>query len=145
MSVYNFEAADVEKAWEHLRLYESECHALLARYNELSKASGDRGGLVSGHDFSRAENGIEKDTALAAEAKDRDDRSGREPANDGPPDDRRPTTDDRLDRFPLLAAYELCLKCSHLFNILDARGAISVTARVGVIARIRQLAVGVAQ
>src|ERR1700731_3563522 len=33
-------------------------------------------------------------------------------------------------RFPLLAAYDLCLKCSHLFNILDARGAISVTERV---------------
>ncbi|HEX7289318.1 MAG TPA: glycine--tRNA ligase subunit alpha [Candidatus Angelobacter sp.] len=49
------------------------------------------------------------------------------------------------DRFPLLAAYELCLKCSHLFNILDARGAISVTERVGVIARVRQLAVGVAK
>ncbi|HLK54142.1 MAG TPA: glycine--tRNA ligase subunit alpha [Candidatus Angelobacter sp.] len=47
--------------------------------------------------------------------------------------------------FPLLAAYELCLKCSHLFNILDARGAISVTERVGVIARIRQLAVGLAK
>jgi glycyl-tRNA synthetase alpha chain len=37
------------------------------------------------------------------------------------------------------------LKCSHLFNILDARGAISVTERVGVIARIRQLAVGLAK
>ena len=49
------------------------------------------------------------------------------------------------DRFPLLAAYELCLKCSHLFNLLDARGAISVTERVGVIARIRQLAVGLAK
>ena len=47
-------------------------------------------------------------------------------------------------RFPLLGAYELCLKCSHLFNLLDARGAISVTERVGVIARIRQLAVGLA-
>jgi glycyl-tRNA synthetase alpha chain len=50
-----------------------------------------------------------------------------------------------LSRFPLLGAYELCLKCSHLFNLLDARGAISVTERVGVIARIRQLAVGVAK
>jgi glycyl-tRNA synthetase alpha chain len=49
------------------------------------------------------------------------------------------------ERFPLLAAYELCLKCSHLFNILDARGAISVTERVGVIARVRQLAVGLAK
>jgi glycyl-tRNA synthetase alpha chain len=48
-------------------------------------------------------------------------------------------------RFPLLGAYELCLKCSHLFNILDARGAISVTERVGVIARVRALAVGIAK
>jgi glycyl-tRNA synthetase alpha chain len=48
-------------------------------------------------------------------------------------------------RFPLLGAYDLCLKCSHLFNILDARGAISVTERVGVIARVRALAVGIAR
>jgi len=48
-------------------------------------------------------------------------------------------------RFPLLAAYDLCLKCSHLFNILDARGAISVTERVGVIARVRALAVRIAK
>ena len=48
-------------------------------------------------------------------------------------------------RYPLLAAYDLCLKCSHLFNILDARGAISVTERVGVIARVRALAVGIAK
>jgi glycyl-tRNA synthetase alpha chain len=48
-------------------------------------------------------------------------------------------------RFPLLGTYELCLKCSHLFNILDARGAISVTERVGVIARVRALAVGIAK
>ena len=48
-------------------------------------------------------------------------------------------------RFPLLAAYDLCLKCSHLFNLLDARGAISVTERVGIIARIRVLAVGIAK
>jgi len=50
-----------------------------------------------------------------------------------------------IRRFPLLAAYDLCLKCSHLFNILDARGAISVTERVGVIARVRALAVGIAK
>lgn len=48
-------------------------------------------------------------------------------------------------RFPLLATYELALKCSNLFNVLDARGAISVTERVGVIGRIRALAVGVAK
>ena len=48
-------------------------------------------------------------------------------------------------RFPLLGAYDLCLKCSHLFNILDARGAISVTERVGVMARVRALAVEIAK
>ncbi len=51
----------------------------------------------------------------------------------------------KIGRYPLLAAFDLCLKCSHLFNLLDARGAISVTERVGVIARIRALAVGVAR
>jgi len=48
-------------------------------------------------------------------------------------------------RIPLLAAFDLVLKCSHLFNLLDSRGAISVTERVAVIARIRTLAVGVAK
>ena len=47
-----------------------------------------------------------------------------------------------LKRFPVLGAYELALKCSHVFNLLDARGAISVTERVGVMARIRTLVVG---
>ncbi len=50
-----------------------------------------------------------------------------------------------VKRFPVLGAYELALKCSHLFNLLDARGAISVTERVGVMARIRTLIVGVAK
>ncbi len=48
-------------------------------------------------------------------------------------------------RFPVLGAYDHVLKCSHLFNLLDARGAISVTERVGVIARVRKLAVGTAR
>jgi glycyl-tRNA synthetase alpha chain len=48
-------------------------------------------------------------------------------------------------RFPLLPTYELALKCSNLFNLLDARGAISVTERVGMIGRIRALAVGAAK
>ena len=97
-SVYNFEAADVEKTWEHFRLYEAECKALIGGYSEFSKDD------FAGH-------GIAHQKA----------------------------------RFPVLAAYDLCLKCSHLFNILDARGAISVTERVAVIARVRALAVGIAK
>ncbi|MEZ4525929.1 MAG: glycine--tRNA ligase subunit alpha [Desulfobacterales bacterium] len=45
-----------------------------------------------------------------------------------------------IDRNLVLPAYEYCLKCSHTFNLLDARGAISVTERTGYIARIRNLA-----
>lgn len=48
-------------------------------------------------------------------------------------------------RFPVLQVYDLCLKCSHLFNLLDARGAISVTERAGMIGRIRKLATQVAR
>jgi glycyl-tRNA synthetase alpha chain len=94
-SAYSFDYADVEKLWEHLRLYEAECLALL-----------DRAKTVVSEDHS---------DALA------------------------------VKRFPTLGAYELALKCSHVFNLLDARGAISVTERVGVMARIRTLIVGVAK
>jgi glycyl-tRNA synthetase alpha chain len=97
-SAYNFEAADVEKAWKHFELCEAECKALLNQYTALSKEK------IAGDGWGR-----------------------------------------NKKRFPVLAAYDLCLKCSHLFNILDARGAISVTERVGVIARVRALAVGIAK
>ena len=102
-SVYNFEVADVEKAWKHFDLYEAECKGLIERWE------------------------FEKDSQLKTSKADR---------AIGHPEKAR---------FPLLAAYDLCLKCSHLFNILDARGAISVTERVGVIARVRALAVGIAK
>jgi len=95
-SVYNFEFADVDKAWKHFDLCEAECKTLLEKYAALGKVTN----VGTGRD---------------------------------------------KQRFPLLAAYDLCLKCSHLFNILDARGAISVTERVGVIARVRALAVGIAK
>jgi len=91
-SAYGFDYADVDKLWEHLRLYEAECLGLLERAKKFEAM---------------------------------------EPLE--------------LKRFPVLGAYELALKCSQLFNLLDARGAISVTERVGVMARIRTLVVGVAK
>jgi glycyl-tRNA synthetase alpha chain len=45
-----------------------------------------------------------------------------------------------LDDDLVLPAYDLCLKCSHTFNLLDARGAISVAERTAYIGRIRDLA-----
>ncbi|HTD22490.1 MAG TPA: glycine--tRNA ligase subunit alpha [Terriglobales bacterium] len=106
LSVYNFEAADVEKTWEHLKLYESECMELLNRFQDE----------YTGTALPTTIEPMEKDARVRI-----------------------------IKRFPLLGAFDLCLKCSHLFNILDSRGAISVTERVGVIARIRNLAVGLAK
>ena len=43
-------------------------------------------------------------------------------------------------RYPLLPAYDHCLKCSNLFNLLDARGVISTTERAALMARVRMVA-----
>ena len=45
-----------------------------------------------------------------------------------------------LDKQLTLPAYDYCIKTSHMFNLLDARGAISVTERTAYIARVRALA-----
>jgi len=50
-----------------------------------------------------------------------------------------------IDKDLLLPAYDMCLKCSHFFNLLDSRGAISVTERVKMIAQIRALVSQIAQ
>ena len=47
-----------------------------------------------------------------------------------------------LEQKLALPAYDQCIKASHLFNLLDARGVISVTERAGYIARVRTLAKG---
>ncbi len=123
-SVYNFEAAEVEKLWEHLRLYEAECQALITSYNDSFSPK------------------IEKQGERKEKIHDRVVHDGDAPGAGGNEDEGFGA---QQRRFPVLGAYDLCLKCSHLFNLLDARGAISVTERVGVIARIRALAVGVAK
>ena len=45
----------------------------------------------------------------------------------------------------VIPALEQCLKCSHLFNVLDASGGVGVTERTAYILRVRQLAVGIAK
>jgi len=180
-SVYNFELADVEKAWKHFNLYEEECLNLL--YIIFNSAGFDNSTVEwSWRSFGvRATSGksinipqgkkqmtglqsgkIYEFTPVLDEATQQinfaegvpQHRAGqlilsRRPlaisassygggAKFGVPNPNpSPAT--------LLGAYDLCLKCSHLFNILDARGAISVTERVGVIARVRTLAVGIAK
>jgi len=50
-----------------------------------------------------------------------------------------------VDKGLLLPAYDMCLKCSHFFNLLDSRGAISVTQRVKMISQIRVVVNRIAQ
>ena len=50
-----------------------------------------------------------------------------------------------LDSQLILPALEQCLKCSHLFNILDSSGSIGVTERTAYILRVRQLSLRVAK
>ncbi|MCX7770042.1 MAG: glycine--tRNA ligase subunit alpha [Proteobacteria bacterium] len=50
-----------------------------------------------------------------------------------------------IEKGLVLPAYDYCLKCSHTFNLLDARNAISVAERAGLISRIRVLAKGCAE
>ena len=49
-----------------------------------------------------------------------------------------------IDEKLVIPAYDYVLKCSHTFNVLDARGAISVSDRTGFIARVRNLARSIA-
>jgi glycyl-tRNA synthetase alpha chain len=57
-------------------------------------------------------------------------------------DDAEKEAQAMLERGLALPAYDQCLKASHLFNLLDARGVISVTERAGYIGRVRALAKG---
>lgn len=51
----------------------------------------------------------------------------------------------RQRQAPIFAAYDFCLKCSHFFNILDSRGAVSTTERAQLIARVRSLSCQIAR
>jgi glycyl-tRNA synthetase alpha chain len=90
-SVYNFEKADVAKLWKHLSDYEAECQALISEY-AAATAEPKKKKAGGPHPPSVGE-------------------CGEQPAPRFTEIERR--------RFPLLPAYDLCLKCSHLFNLLD--------------------------
>jgi glycyl-tRNA synthetase alpha chain len=128
LSVYDFELADAENCRKQLDLCEAEAARLLEDYRRREAAK-------VGERVIRAKAGIEKEGWIPA------------PAGMTSQVQPIPNPESRLagNRFPLRKVYELGLKCSHLFNILDARGAISVTERVALIARVRKLTCEVAR
>ncbi len=123
LSLYDFEMASIQTCRSLFNLYEEEASTFLERYAE-SKESESEALMDTGRSHMATEHGPRATDGLLPT-----------------PLTSLPT----VHRFPLRKVYEFCLKCSHLFNILDARGAISVTERVALIARIRKLATGVAQ
>jgi glycyl-tRNA synthetase alpha chain len=131
LSVYDFEAADPETCRKLLDLYEGEATRLLGGYRK-SKLE-NRNWKIENR---ASEHGASLDfTVWNFESHPAENQSGAEKSS---------SYTLSPDRFPLRKVYDLALKCSHLFNILDARGAISVTERVALIARVRKLACAVA-
>jgi len=116
LSVYDFESADAENCRKVFDLHEAEAARLLESYRKHVGVKVVKRGEVK----ERIES-VDSPNTITAHL------------------------DEWKRRFPLRKVYELCLKCSHLFNILDARGAISVTERVALIARIRKMACEVAR
>jgi glycyl-tRNA synthetase alpha chain len=167
LSVYDFEKADPAVCRKILDLYEGEATRLLGEYR-ASKLENRNSEIETGE--SKIENGSSKAAATPEDYPKASQQVAKASSGNtsGPSERPRPKPGDRGsentpifdfrfsnfgsrissfeagDRFPLRKVYDLALKCSHLFNILDARGAISVTERVALIARVRNLACEVA-
>jgi len=153
LSVYDFEMADAEVCCKIFDLYEGEATRLLEEYRKSK--SGTRKVKSEIRDSKTPPN-LELDQKKVQQLTDTS-SSGTLTSNERrklTSENGNSTTALRFDfrvsnfdaeqRFPLRKVYDLTLKCSHLFNILDARGAISVTERVALIARVRKLACAVA-
>ncbi len=118
LSVYDFEAAETGTCRQLFDLYEKEAWRLLDAWKETGvEIVSERNRMIGDEPVAKSnDEGACQLTPAWAEPK----------------------------RFPLRKVFEYCLKCSHLFNILDARGAISVTERVALIGRVRKIACSVA-
>jgi len=134
LSVYDFEAADPETCRKLLDLYEAEAARLLGEYPRGSEEPKFENG-DSKMEIRNSKLGASFEFRVSNFLHPKGQQSG-----------TGNTSSYTLtgERFPLRKVYDLALKCSHLFNILDARGAISVTERVALIARVRKLACEVA-
>jgi glycyl-tRNA synthetase alpha chain len=128
LSEYSFDRSDAKALRSEFELHEKEAKELLDGWKDLAKNVGiptkegrEKAGLPK---QAIEDSGKQAEAALVA-------------GNVGMPTLQRA-------RYPLLAAYDHCLKCSHLFNLMDARGVISTTERAALMARVRTLSCRVA-
>jgi glycyl-tRNA synthetase alpha chain len=129
LSEYSFARSDAKALRAEFELHEKEAKELLEGWKHLP-------GNVGAPTKERKErdHGLTRHTPGGLERNADGALGGTKEAEDvGPP------TKERV-RFPLLAAYDHCLKCSHLFNLMDARGVISTTERAALMHRVRTLA-----
>jgi len=123
-SEYSFDRSDAKALRSEFDLHEKEAKELLEGWKRLEPGS-------VGAPTKAAR---EKDAALTKQSVKQ-----LEEHADATLGSAKEGTKERV-RYPLLAAYDHCLKCSHLFNLMDARGVISTTERAALMARVRGLA-----
>ena len=126
LSEYSFDRSDAKALRSEFELHEREAKELLDGWKRLEPAKVG----------APTKEGKEKDgapTRRTGEAPDKWEKLAADFSGDGALSKER-------KRYPLLAAYDHCLKCSHLFNLMDARGVISATERAALMARVRSLA-----
>jgi glycyl-tRNA synthetase alpha chain len=127
LSEYSFERSDAKALRSEFELHEKEAKELLDGWKHLVGApTKSSGGFTPPH--SSQSGGV--NPPLHAGAQD---------AEPGPSGSAGASAKVRA-RYPILAAYDHCLKCSHLFNLMDARGVISTTERAALMQRVRTLA-----
>ena len=124
LSEYSFDKSDAKALRAEFELHEKEAKELLDGWKVLvgapTKTEKHGGKGSQGH------------LALPAQPAGAPANVGTSPTAGSPAKART--------RYPLLAAYDQCLKCSHLFNLMDARGVISTTERAALMQRVRTLA-----
>ncbi len=128
-SRYNFEHANTDMLLRHFRDAEAECRSLLEKgmgSGELGVGSGEAGRGELRMASSELGGGTTEPRSVPAKLPE--------------PSSNSPFAIRHSHHLMALPAYDQCIKASHVFNLLDARGVISVTERQSYILRVRDLA-----
>ena len=130
LSEYSFDRSDAAALRAEFEIHEKEAKRLLDGWKQVAGNVGaptkDRGAKSEKPPVEPGQLELGVGRVGAAE-------------NVGPPTFSGTSSVKERARYPLLAAYDHCLKCSHLFNMMDARGVISTTERAALMARVRTL------
>jgi glycyl-tRNA synthetase alpha chain len=133
LSEYSFDRSDAKALRSEFELHEKEAKELLDGWKQLVVPATKEGKDAAARAIHPAQASLGFKT------------SGEDATGPGGPASAEPCPPGLVgaptkQRYPILAAYDHCLKCSHLFNLMDARGVISTTERAALMQRVRALA-----